>query len=148
MPISERLESVKKVRSWSDKIPLHYIYTAGIAGQSFMDGLKNGRIIVSRCDVCHTSYLPPKLYCVHCFRKVDSFIQVKGKGRVRAVTRAGGKGPRRGELYCYVTFEGIEGGLIHLLRGRCAVGDTVLPRFRPASERRGRITDIVCFVPA
>jgi uncharacterized OB-fold protein len=48
-----------------------------------------------------------------------------------------------------IRFNGIEGGLIHLLEGgqRVRIGLRVVPVFKPPGERRGALTDIVGFVP-
>jgi uncharacterized OB-fold protein len=49
----------------------------------------------------------------------------------------------------YVTFEGVNGGLVHRILGAGAteprVGDAVRPSFVPSEMRKGSILDIECF---
>jgi len=138
MPSIERINSSADIRAWKDNLPLHYKYTYGVAGQKFVSGLKEGKIIASRCKFCKTAYLPPKLYCTNCFKKIDDFEEVNVKGKVVAL--AVGK-----KTYGFVTFEGFTGGLVHFASERCKVGDSVKPVFK--AEREGRITDIMYFMP-
>ncbi|MEM0075854.1 MAG: zinc ribbon domain-containing protein [Nitrososphaerota archaeon] len=140
MPIQERIDSVAKQKSWEDVLSLDYIYTAGIAGEKFFTELKKGRIVASRCDKCKISYLPPKLYCVKCFSKLEKYIDVGLKGKVAAVTYS----YFADTYYAFVTFNSVTGGLIHrVLDTRTKIGDTVIVRFR--KERKGSITDIEGF---
>jgi uncharacterized OB-fold protein len=138
MPSIERINSSSDLKAWKDNLPLHYRYTYGVAGQKFISALKEGKIIASRCRKCRTSYLPPKLYCTNCFKQVDDFEEVKVKGKI--VAMAWGE-----KIYCFVTFEGFKGGLVHFASEKCKIGDTVRPVFK--DEREGRITDILYFTP-
>jgi uncharacterized OB-fold protein len=140
MPSIERISSSVDVKAWKDTLPLHYKYTAGIAGQRFMSGLKKGKIIASRCSICKTGYIPPKLYCTNCFKKVEDFEEVTEKGKVVAI--ANGEKP-----YCFVIFEGFKGGIVHFASENCKNGDIVKPVFKAEKDRVGRITDILYFEP-
>ena len=146
MSLSERISRVDKLRSWSDEIPFHYEYTAGVAGERFLRGIIEGRITASRCTKCGKSYLPPKAYCVDCFAPVDAYRQVGPEGTVAAVTEShvgfdGGrlKAPR---TFVFVVFNGVTGGLVQAASGKgIEVGARVVPRFVPASKRKGSLLD-------
>ena len=58
MPIGERIESVEDVMQWTDTIPFHYEYTAGVAGEKFLRGLIEGKILAGYCPSCEESSLP------------------------------------------------------------------------------------------
>jgi uncharacterized OB-fold protein len=147
MPLADRLEAVDEMRFWTDTIPLRYEYTAGLAGEKFLRGLQEGRILASRCSKCGRKYLPPKSYCVDCFVKIGTFVEVGPLGTVASLAEShvGFDGGRRARpvTFAYITFKGTTGGIVHRVSGRgLAVGSTVKPRFRPKSNRSGSLLDI------
>jgi len=147
MPLSERITSVDKMRFWNDRIPLRYEYTAGVAGERFLRGLQEGRILASRCPKCGVSYLPPKAYCVSCFERIGKFREVGPLGRVAALTEShvNFDGTRREKpiLLAYITFKGASGGIIHRVSGRGVTnGSNVEPIYRPRKKRTGSLLDI------
>ena len=144
MPITERMNSSDSVRQWAGVIALQYEYTAGVAGQRFLAGLRDGKILGGRCDRCDVNFLPPKIFCVRCFERVDRFVKVPAVGRVAARSGGGGAGIR----FAFVKFEGVEGGLTHRVVGSAPrVGAPVRVRFKPKSQRKGSILDIQGFEP-
>jgi uncharacterized OB-fold protein len=138
LPITERLDAASSVRAWRDKIPLHYEYTAGVAGEKFLRGLKEGRILAGRCGECGVTSLPLRMYCVDCYSEVVKSFRVAPVGVVRAVTRGA-------KTFAYVEFEGVKGGLVNALIGPARVGSRVAVVFRPKSQRTGAISDVLGF---
>ena len=150
MTIKERLTSLRDARAWEDKIPFHYEYTAGVAGESFLRGLIDGKILGARCENCQLTYLPPKMYCTNCFREITSFPDLGLKGRIAALTEAyiGFAGERldKPHLIGFVTFADAKGGIIQGVTGRKPrIGSRVVARFKPRKSRTGAITDILSF---
>jgi hypothetical protein len=139
------------MRSWRDKIPLHYEYTAGLAGEKFLRGIQEGRILASRCPKCGTRYLPPKAYCVKCFDRITTYRDVGPTGKIAALAESfvNFDGTRRKvpELMAFITFGESHGGLIHRVVGKkgVKVGSKVSPKFRPKSKRTGSLSDIEGF---
>ncbi len=151
MTIKERLTSLRDARRWEDKIPFHYEYTAGVAGESFLRGLIDGKILGARCENCQLTYLPPKMYCTNCFHEITTFRDLGLKGRVAALTEAyrdfAGERVERPYLIGFVTFPDAKGGIIQRITGRRPrIGSRVVARFKPRKSRTGAITDIVSFV--
>lgn len=147
MPLGERMESVDQARFWKDTIPLRYEYTAGLAGEKFLRGLQEGRLLASRCPKCGTKYMPPKAYCVACYVRIGTFSEVGPVGTVTALAESyvGFDGSRlaRPVMFGYITFKGTSGGLVHRVSGKgLAVGSSVSPRFKPKSMRKGSLLDI------
>ncbi len=144
MAAGEPLGSVSEVTQWKDSIPFQYEYTAGIAGEKFLRGLMAGRILAGYCPSCKESSLPARIYCVRCYGAITKYVRVGPVGKVRAMTRAteGREGPN---VFVYITFEGVRGGMIHRLLGGGRVGSAVVPKFRPKSQRSGSILDIQGF---
>ena len=97
---------------WSGSINLEYKYTAGIAGERFFREIKeHGRIMATRCTSCKLTFLPPRLYCERCFRKLEKWVRVKSEGTLYSYTATYDKGRR--SVYGFVKFKGVEGGLIN-----------------------------------
>ncbi len=147
MPLRDRVTSVGDLRSWTDQIPFRYEYTAGVAGERFLRGLMDGRIVAGECGGCGKRFLPPKAYCTDCFRAIDRFDAVGQDGIVAAMAEAwvGFQGERlaRPKRYVFVEFDGVTGGLVHFAVGPgVRVGSRVAPRFRPLSKRRGSLLDL------
>ncbi len=146
MPLGERVTSVDRLRAWTDQIPFHYEYTAGVAGERFLRGLQGGKLLAGVCPKCGKSYLPPKMYCVDCFVEVKKFREVAGAGTVSAVTVSqfgmGGERLRAPRTFVFVTFAGVTGGLVQAASGNgLKVGSRVVPKFVPASKRTGSMLD-------
>jgi uncharacterized protein len=151
MSLKERITSVEKLRSWTDQIPLHYEYTAGVAGEKFLRGLREGRILASECTDCGRKYIPPKVYCIECYHEIRRFKRVGPEGVVAALTESwvGFEGNRlaKPRTFAFVVFKGVTGGLIHFATGTgLEIGSKVVPRFRAPAKRQGTILDIEGFV--
>jgi uncharacterized OB-fold protein len=146
LSLGERINRVDKLRSWTDQIPFHYEYTAGVAGERFLRGLKEGKILAAECPRCRRSYLPPKMYCVDCFVKLERYRVLGQEGTVTAVTESHvdfeGNRLKSPSTFAFVTYRGITGGIIQRVEGKgIKTGDKVTPRFKPASKRSGSMLD-------
>jgi uncharacterized OB-fold protein len=153
MSLKERITSVEKLRSWTDQIPFHYQYTAGVAGEKFLRGLREGRILASECTNCGKKYIPPKVYCIECYREIKRFRQVGPEGVVAALTesRIDFEGNRlaKPKTFAFIVFKGVTGGLIHFATGTgLEIGSEVVPKFRAPAKCHGTILDIEGFVKA
>jgi uncharacterized protein len=141
--------------AWKDGIPLHYEYTAGRAGEAFLRGLKEGRIVASKCRTCGEVRLPPRAYCLQCYGRTRVDVEVLHSGRIAALSTSnlgagGAKVPAKSLVtFGFVAFEGASGGLVHriLHEGRSdpRLGDPVRPLFAPAERRKGSILDLEGF---
>jgi uncharacterized OB-fold protein len=149
MPINDRVSDVGKLRGWKDSLPLHYEYTAGVAGEHFLRGLQQGKILAAQCKECGKMYIPPKIYCVDCFVAIDEYREVGSKGRVSGLTKSyedfQGRKTATSRVFVFVTFKGVTGGLIHYGGEGLKVGSEVTAQFRPAGERKGTLLDIEMF---
>src|SRR5205823_850555 len=133
-----------------------YIYTSGLAGERFFVALRDdGRLLAARCTACGLDYLPPRIFCEDCFAELTDFVDVPKEGQVAAVTVAHmdrlGAPLATPEVWAFVTFRGIRGGLVHRLLmppERAKVGVSVRPRLKPKKSRVGAITDIEGFEQA
>src|ERR1700733_2256876 len=128
-----------KIVGWRDTIRLRYEYTAGIAGETFLRALKDGRILASKCARCGEVRIPPRIYCLECGGRTRIDVQVVHLGWVGAVSttiglarlrgrredkgaesadRAAARERPRGDsqaTFGYIKFAGVSGGLVHRL---------------------------------
>ncbi|GBC72701.1 hypothetical protein HRbin04_00092 [archaeon HR04] len=95
---------------WHDSIQLDYVYTLGVAGERFFRETLNGRIMATRCDECNRAYLPPRIYCSRCFKRLDGWVEVERRGIIYSYTYVSGN--KGYVFYTLVKFIGVDGGLI------------------------------------
>ncbi|HEV2389802.1 MAG TPA: Zn-ribbon domain-containing OB-fold protein [Nitrososphaerales archaeon] len=138
-----------RITAWTDGIPLHYEYTAGTAGEVFLRGLMEARIVASKCRNCGEVRLPPRAYCLECFGRTRVDVELLHFGIIASLSTTS-VGPGGAKVtFGFVTFEGAKGGLLHkiLHEGRSdpRIGDPVRPLFAPAEKRRGSILDLEGF---
>ena len=156
MTFLERTTDARRLRHWEGDLEADYVYTAGLAGETFFRALRDeGRILASRCDACRLAYLPPKTFCERCFAELTHFVDVPPVGKVAAVTVAHldrrGRPLGRPEAWAFVTFPRIHGGLLHRLLippEGARSGLRVRARLKAADLRTGAITDLEGFEPA
>ncbi|MHA2503521.1 MAG: Zn-ribbon domain-containing OB-fold protein [Candidatus Kariarchaeaceae archaeon] len=51
--------------------PVTFHYTAGIAGEKFLYGLKDQKFLATYCGDCDFTYFPAKMFCEDCFKEFD-----------------------------------------------------------------------------
>jgi uncharacterized protein len=156
MPILEKLSQPGEARHWTDSIPLEYHYTAGVAGEEFRRELRdNGRFLVSKCSKCKSTYIPARMYCPDCFIEMKDQFPIDKPGYIYSFTSVNrdrsGANTDSPIVIGLVKFDGIKGGIIHLLdvndNDRIAIGMKVTPSLKVASQRTGSVTDILAFKP-
>ena len=59
------------VKSFPGRIPLSYLYTAGIAGSKFYDELAKGKLTATHCASCDSVFLPATAFCEKCMAVLD-----------------------------------------------------------------------------
>ena len=137
-------------RTIEGDFPVHFRYTAGIAGEKFLKEIKdNGRLVAARCSNCQLNYLPPRIYCERCMSKLEEYVEVENSGIVQSYTLCTqdreGKQLAEPVNVAFVRFPSAHGGIIHRTHGEVCVGDRVRAVFKPKSNRTGSILDIEFF---
>jgi len=130
--------------------PVHFRYTAGLAGEKFLREIKdNGKLVAARCPKCALNYLPPRIYCERCMSKLDELIPIDNLGVVDSFTickqNSDGNELPEAVTVALVRFPSAHGGLVHKTKGRVSIGDKVRAVFREKSKRTGSILDIEYF---
>lgn len=145
-----------RTTSWKGEIPVHYLYTFGLAGERFFREVKErGAFVGARCEVCRVTYVPPWIFCERCFAELNDLCDVGTRGTVETFTRcferADGTRLAKPEIVAYVRIDGTGGGLVHRLTGVAErdvkIGMKVEALFAEPSRRCGGIGDILGFRP-
>lgn len=136
-----------------DELTLRYTYSLGLVAGKFMEGLKEGKILATRCSKSAMSYLPPRAYCERTFQPCDSWVEAGHTGVIEASTIVvrGFEGKRNPPVaLAFVRLDGVDSAIGNYVDGldlsdydeaikKIAPGKRVRVVF--AEKREGRITD-------
>ena len=137
----------------TDVVTLRYDYSLGEVAGHFMAGLKEGKILATRCSKSGLTYLPPRAYCERSFEKCDSWVEAGLEGVIESSTLIvrGFEGKRKPPVaIAFVRLDGTDSAIGNYVDGldlsdydaamaRLAPGKRVRAEFVPSRE--GRITD-------
>lgn len=59
-----------------------YAWATGIAIGRFLEGLKSGQILGTRCDHCGRVVVPPRIFCEWCFKRTESWVKLPDTGTI------------------------------------------------------------------
>ncbi|HLE48206.1 MAG TPA: zinc ribbon domain-containing protein [Candidatus Thermoplasmatota archaeon] len=143
----EKTQKIENARWVEGDLGLHFVYTAGIAGEEFLRALQKGKVLASTCGGCEKTYCPPRIFCEECFEEIAERHEVEPKGTIVSLTRLaldeGGK-PMEPAWVGAIRLGGTDTTLLHRLEGEgLAIGDSVEAVW--ASKRTGSILDIQAF---
>lgn len=154
MTFYERTQSTTGLKHWTTSMDATYLYTAGVAGERFFTALRDdGKLLATACAACSVEYLPPRVFCEHCFADLgQSWHEVKPEGTIEAFTilRRGldDKPLTKPEVRALVRLGKGTGGLLHKVLAppeKVAAGARARMKLKPRSQREARITDIEGF---
>ena len=137
----------------TDIVTLRYDYALGEVAGHFMAGLKEGKILATRCSKSGLTYLPPRAYCERSFEKCDAWVEAGLEGVIEASTIVvrGFEGKRKPPVaIAFVRLDGTDSAIGNYVDGldlsdydkataKLAPGRRLRVEF--AAEREGRITD-------
>lgn len=137
----------------TDQITLRYDYALGQVAGRFMQGLKEGKLLATRCSKSGLSYLPPRAFCERTFEKCDAWVEAGTEGVIEASTIVvrGVEGKRKAPMaIAFVRLDGVDSAVANYVDGvdlsdMDAAMRSIAPGTRVrvvfAAERQGRITD-------
>jgi uncharacterized OB-fold protein len=133
-----------------------YAWDPGSAVGSFLDGLRDGRLLATTCASCGRTLVPPRAFCERCFRATDAWTALEAVGTVETFSICHVTWDMRPlgepELPAVIRIDGSsDGGFLHKL-GEVApddveIGMRVEAVWRPMDDRDGSILDIAYFRP-
>jgi uncharacterized OB-fold protein len=136
---------------------LRYRHAAGRYGSIFLRGLREGRILASRCSKCDRTLVPPRIACTGCFGRMEEVVEIPPRGKLVSYTVVTFPfldpftGVQRPIPYGYgmIRFDGATNSFQYFLSekepSRLRIGMAVRAVFR--AERKGEIADLVHFAP-
>lgn len=65
---------------------VRYNYSVGKVAGRFFEGLKEKKILATKCSKSGLSYLPPRAYCERSFEPCDGWVEAGGEGVIEAAT--------------------------------------------------------------
>lgn len=137
----------------TEEITLRYDYALGEVAGTFMEGLRNRKILATRCSKSAMVYLPPRAFCEQSFEKCDSWVEAGMAGVIEASTIVvrGFEGSRPPPIaVAFVRLDGVDSAIANYVEdldlsdvdaamGRIKPGTRVQVRFVP--QPLGRVTD-------
>jgi uncharacterized OB-fold protein len=81
-------------------IPINPVFSWSVGNwmENFYDGMKEGKIMGSRCPACGRVFLPPRMICERCFVKAEEWVELPATGTVQSCTTASVKVTENGDL--------------------------------------------------
>jgi uncharacterized OB-fold protein len=145
------------------RVKSEYAWDAGIAISTYLEGLKQGKILGVRCSECRRTAVPPRVFCELCFRPVNDWVELPDTGKINtySVSYVNWDATRRQtpEVPAVIEIDGASPGMgiLHLMgevgdtleeiTSRLKLGAPVQAVWKPTPEREGAITDIRYFRP-
>jgi hypothetical protein len=136
------------------RIKVPYSHTAGKYVKKFLEEIgKNNRIMGVRCPNCGKVYVPPKMICFECFKKMEEWVEVGKQGVVKGftvVTHSTPVMPLEPPFgYGIIRLDGADTDFVHIIKegdpSKLNVGMRVEAVFK--DRRQKKITDIEYFKP-
>ena len=155
-PLKEEALQKHNVLTVDYKPKVKYAWASGIAIGRFLNGLKDGQIIGTRCDNCGRVVVPPRIFCEWCFKPTESWVKLPDTGTVNTFSisyiTADTTRIKTPIIPAVIQIdETTNAGLLHLIENSkpdaVKIGMKVKAAWLPASERKGSITDIKHFAP-
>lgn len=149
-----------KIFLTEDSLDCTYAWDTGVAVNRYLEELKKGKIIATRCRKCKRIMLPPRLFCELCFIPCSDWQYVQDSGIVNTysicyvhwdASRIGKD--EKPHLPAVIEIDGAAPGMgiMHILGEvepqDIKIGMRVKAVWRPEAERSGSITDIKYFKP-
>jgi uncharacterized OB-fold protein len=94
-----------------DQWTARYTYSVGKVAAKFLEGLKQKKILATRCSKSGMTYLPPRAYCERSFELCDSWEEAALEGviEVATITTVGFEGsPKAPYALAYVRLDGVD----------------------------------------
>ena len=137
----------------TDTVTLRYDYSLGEVAGRFMEGLKQGKILATRCSKSGLTYLPPRAYCERSFERCDGYVDAGHEGTIEAATivsAAFDNLPTPPYAIAFVRLDGVSTAMVNFVRG-IDLGDVpaAAAKLKPGTrvkvefidEPQGKITD-------
>lgn len=149
--------SEKKVTFFEDHPNIRYAWSCGQAMSRFLNELKKGRLIATKCNECGRVLFPPRMFCELCYKPINEWVYVKDTGTVQTFSISyidpDARPLEEPVIVAVISVDGASPnmGIMHIL-GEVKpedvyIGMRVKAVWKPEEEREGMITDIKYWRP-
>lgn len=137
----------------TEEVTFRYDYALGEVAGKFMDGLRNQKILATRCSKSAMVYLPPRAFCERTFEKCDSWVEAGSSGVIESSTIVvrGFEGSRPPPIaVAFVRLDGVDSAIANYVEGLdMSDVDAAMEKIKPGVRVRvefipvpqGRVTD-------
>jgi len=155
-PLKEDDLENRNVLTVAYKPKVKYAWATGIAIGKFLNGLKAGQILGTRCDSCGRVVVPPRIFCEWCFKPTEAWIKLPETGIVNTFSisyiTADTTRIKTPIIPAVIQIdETNDAGFLHLIGDvkpdEVKIGMKVRAVWVDAAKRKGSITDIKHFAP-
>jgi hypothetical protein len=142
-------------------ISLPYRWTTGPVAARFLAGLKEKKILATRCPQCKRVLVPARPFCPRCFVDTTDWVELSDRGKIGSYTIVNytfeGQPLPPPYVIGIIELDGADVGFSHFVGGidlsDFAKARQQLKKGSPvravwSEERTGRISDIEHFAPA
>lgn len=151
----------KEYRTVRNDVALPYQWALGRTWTRFFDGLKDEKILGTKCSQCKKVFVPARSFCPDCFSDLTVWVEVEPAGKVLTWTlvkaRYFGQVKEPPYIIATIQLDGTDCGFHHFIGGidlndikkvneKLKAGARVRAVWRP--EKKAEILDIDCFEPA
>ncbi len=158
VPLSERDVREGEVLTVRDRPEARYAWATGKAIGRFLEGLKAGKLLGTRCPgKCGRILFPPRTFCELDYVDVGEWVELGDKGAIETYSVSYlDTDARRIRDPIFVGVVSIEGasprmGMMHyfgeVTKEEIHIGMQVRAVWKPEGERQGAVTDIKYFRP-
>ncbi len=150
----------KEYRTIRGDVALPYKWALGKTWTRFFDGLKEEKILGTKCTQCGKVFVPARTFCPVCLSDMAEWVEVKPEGEILTWTFVSAKyyGQVKDPPYIIATIKlvGTDCGFHHFIGGvdlsdakqvrqKLKTGTKVKAVWRP--EKKAEILDIAYFAP-
>ena len=137
----------------TEEVSLRYDYALGEVAGKFMDGLRERKILATRCSKSAMVYLPPRAFCERSFEKCDSWVEAGSEGVIESSTIVvrGFEGSRPPPIaIAFVRLDGVDSAIANYIEGMDLSNvDAAMNSIKPGArvrvefipEPQGKVTD-------
>ena len=145
-------ENNKQFHERADEMTIHYIYSVGELTKFFTEIRDKGKLFGTRCVKCGFGFFPPRLNCQTCYEPCE-WVELSGKGEITSATMAhfgvSNFGDKTPLAIAFIKMDEMDMAIRHSIVlapedkniDNLKKGTRVKVKFKPKSEREGRITD-------
>ncbi len=148
--MSEWVENVEPL-TLKGQIKVPYSWSVGEVGSRFLVSLRDDqKIIGNRCGECKTVFVPPRMNCGKCFKRINDWVDLSPEGIVEAYTVVRFAYPMQPAdppfAFALIKLDGADVGFLHIItKNLDLLKKGVRVRAQFAEQRTGHIKDIEAF---